>query len=141
MQGVLRRVVYVGLYEAIAIAVVTLGLMLMSEAGAGASGALAVATSAIAMVWNVMFNRAFEWWEARQAVRGRSLGRRIAHALGFEGGLSVILVPLMAWWLGVSLWQALLMDLGLLLFFLVYTFAFTWAFDRVFGLPTSAQPA
>jgi len=24
------------------------------------------------------------------------------------------------------------------IFFFVYTFAFTWAFDRVFGLPTSA---
>lgn len=36
--------------------------------------------------------------------------------------------------------SASLMDLGLLLFFLVYTFAFKWAFDRVFGLPASAQP-
>jgi len=24
------------------------------------------------------------------------------------------------------------------IFFFVYTFTFTWAFDRVFGLPTSA---
>ena len=27
------------------------------------------------------------------------------------------------------------MDLGLLVFFLVYTFVFTWTFDRLFGLP------
>jgi uncharacterized membrane protein len=38
----------------------------------------------------------------------------------------------------VSLWQALLYDAALLLFFLVYTFVFNWAFDRVFGLPASA---
>ena len=25
-------------------------------------------------------------------------------------------------------------------FFLVYTFVFNWAFDRVFGLPASAAP-
>ena len=29
-------------------------------------------------------------------------------------------------------------DLGLMAFFFFYTMAFTWAFDRVFGLPASA---
>ncbi|MNO07797.1 Bacterial Transmembrane Pair family protein [compost metagenome] len=56
-----------------------------------------------------------------------------------EGGLVLILVPLFAWWFEVSLWQAFLMDVGLLLFFLVYTFVFNWAFDQIFGLPASAQ--
>ena len=47
-------------------------------------------------------------------------------------------MPLFAWWFDVSLWQALVMDLGLVVFFLCYTFAFNWGFDRVFGLPASA---
>jgi uncharacterized membrane protein len=55
-------------------------------------------------------------------------------------GLVVMLVPFFAWWLDVSLWQAFVLDLGLLLFFLGYTFVFNWAFDRVFGLPASALP-
>ena len=50
-----------------------------------------------------------------------------------------------AWWLDVSLWDALVMDLGLVVFFLIYTFVFNWAFDAIFGLPASAagvaQPA
>lgn len=50
----------------------------------------------------------------------------------------MILVPVMAIWLGLSLWAALVANLGLLLFFLVYTVVFTWLFDRVFGLPASA---
>lgn len=139
MQGPWRRVVYVGLYELIAIVMASAGLMLMSGKGVFDSGALAVATSAVAVAWNAVFNRLFERWEARQATPGRSLKRRIAHAVGFEGGLVVLLVPLIAWWLGVGLWQALVMDLGLMVFFLVYSFAFTWAFDAVFGLPLSAQ--
>jgi len=52
---------------------------------------------------------------------------------------SVFLVPMLAWRLGIPLWQAFLYDLGLLLFFLVYTYVFTWGFDRVFGLPASAR--
>jgi uncharacterized membrane protein len=141
MQGTLRRIVYVALYEAIAIVMASIGLMLMSGAGVFDSGVLAAVTSAIAVAWNGVFNALFERWEARQQNRERTLGRRIVHALGFELGLVVFLVPLMAWWLDVSLWQALVMDLSLVVFFLVYTFVFTWAFDAIFGPPSSAMPA
>ena len=138
MQGAWRRVLYVALYELIAIGVVTLALGLLIEHGWCSSGGLAVGSSLIAVLWNLVFNHFFERWERRQPTRGRSPARRVAHAIGFEGGLLLWLVPFIAWWLGVSLWHALLMDLGLLLFFLVYTYVFTWVFDRVFGLPAAA---
>lgn len=139
MQGIRRKIVYVSLYEGFAILFASIGLATLSGAGAGTSTALATACSVIAVIWNLVFNSLFEAWEARQPVRGRSLKRRIAHALGFEGGLAAILVPLFAWWLGISLWEALLFDAALLIFFLVYTFVFNWSFDRVFGLPASAS--
>lgn len=139
MQGAKRRVVYVGLYEFIAIVLSAILLELMSGAGAAESLGLAVAASAVAIIWNLIFNGLFERWESGRKQQGRSLGIRILHAIGFEGGLLIFLIPLVAWWYDVSFWQALLMDLGLLIFFLVYTFVFTWAFDRVFGLPASAN--
>lgn len=138
MQGLKRRVVYVSLYEAIAIAVCSVAFAALTKHSVAYASVLSAAASAVAVIWNLTFNTLFEAWEARQAVRGRSLRRRIAHAIGFEGGLIVFLVPLIAWWLGVSLWQAFLMDLGLVVFFLVYTFVFNWGFDAVFGLPASA---
>ena len=141
MQGIKRRVVYITLYEAIAIVAASIGLAAMSGQGLGHSGALAVIASVIAVVWNLAFNALFERWEAKQSVRGRSVWRRIAHAIGFEGGLVMFLVPTFAWWLDISLMQALVMDLGLVIFFLVYTFVFNWAFDAVFGLPASASGA
>jgi uncharacterized membrane protein len=141
MQGIRRKLVYVSLYEGFAILFASIGLALLSGAGAGKSTALAVVSSVIAVVWNLVFNTLFEAWEARQPVRGRSFKRRIAHAIGFEVGLGAILVPVFAWWLDIGLWEALLFDAALLLFFLVYTFAFNWSFDRVFGLPASAAVA
>ena len=138
MQGIKRRVVYITLYEGIAIVAASVGLAWMSGQGIGHSGALAVTASVIAVLWNLVFNALFERWESRQAVRGRSIKRRIAHAIGFEGGLVAFLVPVFAWSLGVSLLEALVMDLGLVVFFLVYTFVFNWGFDTVFGLPASA---
>ena len=139
LQGPKRRLLYVTLYELIAIAAATLGLAALSGQGAAHSSVLAVAASAIAVVWNVVFNALFERWESRQAQRQRTIMRRIAHALGFEGGLVLALVPLMAWWFEVSLWQALEMDLGLKAIFLFDTFVFNWAFDRTFDVPASAQ--
>jgi len=134
-----RRIVYVTIYEIIAVASTTVAFALIFSVPTGSAGALSVAASTVAMAWNFIFNTLFERWEARQPVRGRSLGRRILHACGFEAGLVLALVPLMAWWLGVSLWQAFVLDLGLILFFLIYTFVFNLVFDRLFGLPQSAQ--
>ena len=138
LQGPWRRVIYVTLYEIIAIVASSLLFIAIGQAP-GESGVMAVVASAIAVVWNVTFNSAFEWWEARQSVKGRSIRRRIAHAIGFEGGLALILVPLMAWWFQVTLWQALVMEAALVVFFLVYTYVFNWVFDHFFGLPASAQ--
>jgi uncharacterized membrane protein len=94
--------------------------------------------SAIALAWNYLFNAVFEHWESNRATKGRSLALRIAHGVAFESGLTVILVPLMAYWLAASLMEAFVADVGLLAFFFVYTVAFTWAFDWMFGLPVSA---
>jgi uncharacterized membrane protein len=141
MQGIKRKVVYITLYEIIAITMSTTGLALLSGANMGHASVAAIAASAIAVVWNLVYNTLFERWEARQAKRGRSLLRRAVHAIGFEGGLVITLVPLFAWWLEISLWQAFVLDLGLIVFFLIYTFVFNLAFDKIFGLPASAQPA
>jgi len=138
MQGLTRKIVYVTLFEGIAIVCATLGLATLSGDNLGHSGVLAAATSAVAVLWNFIYNLLFEAWETRQTVRGRSVLRRAMYTLGFEVGLIALLVPLIAWWLRITLMQALALDLGLVGFFVCYTFGFSWAFDRVFGLPDAA---
>ena len=140
LQGARRKLVYVSLYEAIALAITSTGLAAGSGSSLQHAGVAAVASSVIAVLWNLLYNTLFERWESRQVVRGRSFRRRVAHAVGFELGFIVTLVPLFAWWLDIGWWHALVLDLGLSMFFLVYTFAFNLAFDQVFGLPASAQP-
>ncbi|MCE2692366.1 MAG: PACE efflux transporter [Betaproteobacteria bacterium] len=136
-----RRVVQALLYEVFAIAFVGPVLGLLFDKPFATTMALAVVLSAVALCWNYVFNAAFEWWESRQAVKGRNLARRVVHGAGFEGGLTLILVPVMAWWLDTTFLNAFLANVGLLLYFFVYAIAFTWAFDKVFGLPQSAQPS
>lgn len=134
-----RRVLQAVLYETFAIAFVGPVLSVAFDKPATSTLGLAFVLSSIALAWNYVFNAIFERWESRQSVRGRSFPRRLAHGIGFEGGLVVLLVPVMAFWLEISFLNAFLANLGLLAFFFVYAIAFTWAFDRVFGLPESAS--
>jgi uncharacterized membrane protein len=133
-----RRVLQAILYEVIAIAVVGPLLGFAFDKPQTSTFLLAVVLSTIALAWNYVFNWLFERWESRQTVGGRSFARRLAHGAGFEGGLTIILVPVMSLWLEISPAAAFVANLGLLVFFFFYAIAFTWAFDRVFGLPASA---
>jgi uncharacterized membrane protein len=135
----LRRVLYATCFEAGGILLSTALLLLMAKTTLGSSLIFSILASTIAMLWNLAFNAMFEAWETRQPIRGRSLKRRTAHALLFEAGLVLALLPLTAWWFSVSLLQALAYEAALIFAFLIYTWVFTWAFDRLFGLPASAR--
>jgi uncharacterized membrane protein len=139
MQGIQRKIVYLSLYEGIAIVASTVVLSLVTHQEASKTGVLAVLASVTALIWNFVYNSLFEAWEARHSKGGRGLQLRIAHTLGFEGGMLLLLVPLFAFGLDVSAAEALGLQMGMLMFFLVYSFLFTLGFDRVFGLPASAQ--
>lgn len=134
-----RRVVQAILYEVFAIAFVGPVLGYAFDKPMGSSLVLAFILSSIALAWNYMFNGLFERWEARQASRRRTFARRLAHGAGFEGGLVLLLAPVMAWWLQTTLLLALLANVGLLVFFFVYAVVFTWCFDLAFGPPESAR--
>ena len=141
MQGVKRKLVYVTAYEIIGMAISALGLALLSGHAPSSTGPLAVVITTIAVSWNFIYNYLFEWWESRQLSRTRTIKRRILHAVGFQLTLVVYLIPLIAWWMGITLWQALLLDMALIVIIPCYTFLFNWAFDKLFGLPASALPA
>lgn len=93
-------------------------------------GALAIMLSSVAMIWNMIYNSIFDrQWPADRVKR--RLPIRIAHALGFEGGFILIGLPLAAWMLNVTLWQALMVEIGFFLFFLPYTVVYNWAYDTL----------
>lgn len=139
MRPITRRIIHALTFEGFGILLAGLWLSVVSGADAVGATGLAAVSSAVAVAWNLVFNTMWEAWERRRRRKGRGFWLRVVHALGFEGGLSLILVPVMAWWLDVSLLAALVYDAALLVFFLLYAFLFNLAFDRVFGLPASAR--
>lgn len=132
LRPAIRRVVYVATFELIAIFFASALLSGMSGGDMGSSLPVAVGVSAIAVIWNYAYNSLFEAWENRRGIRTRTFTLRVAHTLLFEAGFIVLAVPLFMWWYQVSFVGAFMMELGILVFFLCYTFMFTLAFDKVF---------
>lgn len=139
MHPITRRIVQAILYELGGIVITMTIIGNTFDTALGSVFYLAVIMATIALLWNYAFNAMFERWEAKQTTKGRSVTRRIVHGIGFECGLTMLLVPLMAYWLETPLLEALIAQLGILASFLIYTLTFTWAFDKVFGLPESAR--
>ncbi|MBC7478620.1 MAG: PACE efflux transporter [Pseudorhodobacter sp.] len=133
-----RKIAFALSFESLGILLASGALLILSDSSASQSLALSAINATVALTWNLLFNLMFERWEAGQSVKGRPLALRALHALLFEGGLTLVMVPFMAWWLGISLMQAFTYEIALILLFIAYTYAFTWAFDRLFGLPQSA---
>lgn len=140
MQGIKRKIVYVTTYEIFGWVISSVGLALLADSSTAVTGPLALVITTIAVSWNFIYNCMFEFWESRQISRIRTFRRRIVHAIGFQLTLVLYLIPLIAWWLNVSLWQALVMDFVLIIIIPCYTFVYNWVFDKVFGLPASALP-
>jgi uncharacterized membrane protein len=118
------------LFEVLAIAICApLGAWLLGYPLAHI-GWLTLMISLIAMGWNMLFNLMFDRVQ-RRAGFDRTVVARAVHAVLFEVGLLLAIVPLAAWWLGIGLWQAFVLDIGISLFFLPYTFFFNWTYDVV----------
>ncbi len=105
-------------------------------------GAIGIGSATAATVWNYIYNLGFD--HAMQRWLGhtrKSLPLRVAHAILFEAGLLVILLPPIAWYLGISVMQAFVMDLSIAVFYVVYAFLFNLAYDRIFPIPAPvAEP-
>lgn len=126
-----------------------IGLALITPLGALAFGmpmhdigVIGIVGATIATLWNYIYNIGFD--HAMLRLRGsvlKTMPIRVLHAILFEAGLLMALLPFVAWYLQVSLWHALVMDIAFALFYLVYAFVFNLAYDKVFPVPGAAQPA
>ena len=136
MRTTADRIRHALLFELIGLIFLIGGGTLLTGFDAHSLGVIGVVSSLIATAWNYVYNLGFD--RAMLRLRGSVLKThpiRALHALLFEGGLLVLLLPFVAWMLGVSLWQAFLFDLAIAIFYIVYGYAFNWAYDRVFPMP------
>lgn len=133
MRTTRDRIRHAGLFELSALALVTPLGSAVFRVEAARFGAIALVSTAIAMIWTYGYNLAFD--HALLRISGtvrKTLRVRVVHAVLFEAGLTAVLVPIIAIGLGTGLWRALAVDVTVTALYLVYAFAFNWAYDVVF---------
>ena len=125
-----RRIIHALSYEIILLVIIAIALSFIFEVPMEVTGVLGVAMAVTSVVWNMIFNHFFEKFEHKRKLK-RTIGVRILHAIGFEGGLMLATIPMVAYAMDMTLWQAVLLDLGMTTCILIYTFIFQWCYDLI----------
>lgn len=98
-------------------------------------GVIAIVGSIMATIWNYGFNIVFDKGMVRfKRSTFKTPAIRVLHILLFESGLLMLYLPMVAWYLGISIWQAFIMDASLVGFYLFYNLSYNWAYDKIFPI-------
>lgn len=137
MRSIKDRIRHTLLYELTGMIIAVPLFSWLMDTRTDLTGILAVGLSLVAMIWNYGYNLGFDH---ALRVAGRPLHVRPAwlralHAVGFEGTLLLVTLPMVAWWLGLSWREALMMDIGMAAFYTIHAYGYNWTYDRVFPMP------
>ncbi len=127
-KSVAERLFQAIFLEVLAVALCTPLFAWIMSAPVERMGALAIANSAVSALWITLFNAGTDRLRLRLGVRPGFAWRSV-HAVAYEATLVLFTLPLAMWWLGIGLGAAVMLDIGLVLFFIPYTYAYHWAYD------------
>lgn len=123
-----ERVFHAVIFEVTANVIIALSLAWLMNVSVLQSGSLSVISALTATVWNFIFNKLFDSLQKKHQFQRTFLVRAI-HAVGFETGLIISLIPVAMVMLNLTVTEALFVEIGLVLFFLPYTMLFNWLYD------------
>ena len=134
------RLRYTVVFELILIVIMTPTISFVLDRSVFTIGVLAITLSLKAMLMNYLYCWGFDRIDvgAGRVPTERSFTGRAIHAVGFESILVLTSLPIVMWWLGFTIWQALAMDVAVSAFVVAYTFLFGLGYDKFFPVP---QPA
>ncbi|AZE80171.1 multidrug/biocide efflux PACE transporter [Pseudomonas synxantha] len=127
-KSITERVLQALGFEGLALLICTPLLVWITGRPALEMGAVTLGISLLALSWNVIFNSLFDRLRTRLQLANDGW-TRVLHALLFEGGLILMAVPMIAALMKISLLEAFILDIGVLLFFLPYTYVYHWGYD------------
>lgn len=123
-----ERVLHAVLFEVTANVIIALSLAWLMNVSVLQSGSLSVISALAATAWNFVFNKFFDTLQKKYAFQ-RTFVVRAIHAICFETGLIITLIPVAMVMLNLTLTEAFFVEIGLVLFFLPYTMLFNWLYD------------
>ncbi len=129
-RSIIERIFHAVCFEVIATAICAPVGALLLDRPILQVGGLTLVLASVAMLWNIIYNMIFDrLWPVHRVTRTARV--RALHAVGFEMGFIVFGVSIAAWMLKVSFMQALMLELGLIAFFLPYSMLYNWVYDTL----------
>ena len=135
------RIRHAVLFELIGLAIITPATAWLYDKPVLQMGVVGVGAATLATVWTFVFNLGFD--HALQHVLGhtrKTIGLRLMHVVLFVLGLLVMILPPVAWYLDMTLFETFMLDLSIVLFYMVYNFGFNIAYDRLFPISSLVKP-
>ena len=129
-MSVWERVFHAVLFEVLAITLSVIGLVIFTDHPVAELSGTMIVVATIAMVWNFIFNAVFDRFVTGQREL-RSWRTRVLHTTLFEAGLLLFTVPTIAVILGIGIWEAFILDIGVTIFITCYALVFNFAYDHI----------
>ncbi|MCJ8295136.1 MAG: PACE efflux transporter [Colwellia sp.] len=123
-----ERIFHSILFEVIALSLLIPLGSYFSGFDMGSVTGLAVVLSLTAMCWNYVYNLIFDKYFGTNRIE-RSFSMRMGHATLFELGLLIVTLPIIMWMLDMDFITALILDIGMIIFFIIYAIVYNWCYD------------
>ena len=124
-----ERLIHSILFEIMLITIFTFVLKYITNQDTAKVFTLVISLSIIAVVWNFIYNFIFDKFVTGKREK-RTLKIRSIHAILFEIGLIFPTLPLIAYSLKISLVEAFIMDIGFIIFVLIFTIVYNYIYDH-----------
>ncbi|MBH0029039.1 PACE efflux transporter [Pseudoalteromonas sp. SWN29] len=128
-MNTLERIFQALIFEMIALFIIVPASVYFGGFATGKMAIVGIGLSIFAMLWNYIYNIVFDKIAGHNR-KDRSLLTRVTHACGFELGMVVITLPVLAWYLNITWLAAAALEAGFLVFILIYTYIFNVLYDK-----------
>lgn len=121
-------------YEIGGVALITPLFASATDTGVTESLTLIIVLSLAFLLWTFVFNWTFDFIEHRSGggpASARPHRLRILHAASLEFTSVIVTLPILMWMIGLTFWEAVMVEIGLSLAYAIYAYLFFLAFDRI----------
>ncbi|WP_372882016.1 PACE efflux transporter [Psychromonas sp.] len=125
----IERIFHAVLFEVLAVTLAIIVLATFTNHHVGSLSGTMIVVATMAMAWNFIYNWCFDRIVTGDKTK-RSLVLRVVHTIIFQAGLLIFTIPVIAFLLGISLWQALIMDIGVTICITIYAFLYNLTYDH-----------
>ncbi|MGB3751466.1 MAG: PACE efflux transporter [Arcobacteraceae bacterium] len=125
-----ERVIHSVLFEVILVVLFTFVLKFVTTSGTTTAFSLAITITIVAVIWNFIYNLIFDKYVTGPR-EDRTFKTRAIHAILFEIGLLFPTLPIISYYLKIGYIDAFILDIGFVLFVLVFTVVYNYIYDRV----------